>query len=214
MKLHVLRLPLSDLQGRIETLEALQDNLKNSRELKDFCCDVYEQRKEQAIMLAQALHEHYSVLEARDVVREGVACIVDAQVAGKLLKAAAAVLKNSSKYCARQITRIRQNEGPLLAIVGTHGVPAAIVDEALYRKAKKHLPNPAKNPTVPSNNPGSREIVLPKVATYEQARNQALDIIGKVEVHSGTPYVGKLEWVKEKLLVEIGMAGSKNSIRL
>ncbi len=37
----------------------------------------------------------------------------------------------------------------------------------------------------------SREIVLPKVQTYEQARNKALEIIGEVDVHSGKPQLGK-----------------------
>lgn len=37
-----------------------------------------------------------------------------------------------------------------------------------------------------------REVVLPKVQTYEQARNKALEIIGKVDQRTGMPHVGNL----------------------
>lgn len=43
------------------------------------------------------------------------------------------------------------------------------------------------------------EIVLPKVQTYEQARNKALEIIGEVDAHTGLPHPGKLKPCENKI---------------
>ena len=45
-----------------------------------------------------------------------------------------------------------------------------------------------------------REVILPKVKTYEQARNKALEIIGEVDVHTGEPHLGRLGTEKGKIL--------------
>lgn len=60
---------------------------------------------------------------------------------------------------------------------------------------------------------GVREKVLPKVDTYEQALNQALEIIGEVDVHSGTPHLGK-QGVSIDKIVGRDWHGNKVTIRL
>lgn len=45
-----------------------------------------------------------------------------------------------------------------------------------------------------------REIILPKVKTYEQARNQALEIIGEVDVHTGEKIIGRIGIGKGKVV--------------
>lgn len=44
-----------------------------------------------------------------------------------------------------------------------------------------------------------REIILPRVKTYEQARNKGLEIIGEVDRHTGIPMTGKQGSVDGKL---------------
>lgn len=58
-----------------------------------------------------------------------------------------------------------------------------------------------------------REKVLEKVATYEQARNKALEIIGEVDTHTGTPHLGKQDVCKGKI-VGRDWHGDKVTIRL
>lgn len=58
-----------------------------------------------------------------------------------------------------------------------------------------------------------REQVLPRVATYEQARNKGLEIIGKVDPHAGNPHIGKMGVCKGKLDGR-EWYGDKVSIRL
>lgn len=59
----------------------------------------------------------------------------------------------------------------------------------------------------------SREKMLPKVKTYEQARNQALEIIGEVNPHSGQPHLGKQGICKDNLVGRT-WHGDKVTIRL
>ncbi|OQA35359.1 MAG: hypothetical protein BWY54_00610 [Candidatus Dependentiae bacterium ADurb.Bin331] len=60
---------------------------------------------------------------------------------------------------------------------------------------------------------GKREIVLARVKTYEQARNKALEIIGKVDPHAGNPHIGTLG-VGEGLIVGRRWYGKKVILRL
>lgn len=69
--------------------------------------------------------------------------------------------------------------------------------EAEVGASKEYLANflekhPQSNAKLGFRSAGKREIVLPKVATYEHARNKALEIIGEVDVHSGKPMIGKM----------------------
>lgn len=59
----------------------------------------------------------------------------------------------------------------------------------------------------------SREQMLPRVKTYEQARNKALEIIGEVDPHSGIPHIGKQGVCKDKL-VGRSWHGDKVTLRL
>jgi hypothetical protein len=57
------------------------------------------------------------------------------------------------------------------------------------------------------------ELILPKVKTYEQARNMGLKIIGDVDVHTGVPIVGK-QGIVENNLCGRRWHGHKVTIRL
>lgn len=71
---------------------------------------------------------------------------------------------------------------------------------------KSHLAK-QRNQKSPNNNvsdtkciSAKREVVLPKVQTYEQARNKALEIIGDVDWNSGKPHLGKQDICKDKIV--------------
>jgi hypothetical protein len=45
----------------------------------------------------------------------------------------------------------------------------------------------------------SGEKILPKMKTYDEARNKALELIGKVDSQSGIPHIGRIKACKDKL---------------
>ncbi len=71
--------------------------------------------------------------------------------------------------------------------------------EGMLLKAGK-LSN-EKTPFIDSHtNIPKREKSIPRMKTYEQARNKALELIGKVDPHTATPHVGKFGKLKGKII--------------
>src|SRR5690606_15880060 len=60
---------------------------------------------------------------------------------------------------------------------------------------------------------GQREKSLEKLASYEQARNKALEVIGEVDMHSAVPHMGKQGICKNKI-VGSRWHGGKVSVRI
>lgn len=54
-----------------------------------------------------------------------------------------------------------------------------------------------------------REQILPKMKTYDEARNKALEIIGNVDPHSAVPHIGELHACKDKIC---GLRWEKNKV--
>jgi hypothetical protein len=75
-----------------------------------------------------------------------------------------------------------------------------------------HAPN-CHCEVLPNNSLSTREIVLPRVNTYGEARKKAIEIIGNTDPHLGTPYVGKFGVCKNKI-AGIRWNGDKTVIRL
>jgi len=91
--------------------------------------------------------------------------------------------------------------------------PVATTPEGIAVNVPAQVEGAAAQETVLARNNGSnkggtssgitseakREIVLPKVETYEQARNKALEIIGETGEDKGIPHIGKMGACKKKI---------------
>ena len=121
-------------------------------------------------------------------------------------------IRNWSKN-ATQSMRNALNKQPLASCAGTE---AHICDEAaknLFTKMEggsQKIGNKTQKVCPISL---SREKVLPKMKSYEQARNKALEIIGKVDNSTCKPHIGNVG-IGENKIVGTNWHGNKISLRL
>lgn len=137
-------------------------------------------------------------LSVRDCIK-GVATFGTTMVAQQKMLRGFGSLYNSARVKAIEFA----NKNPLVAPEAYMATP-----EGLLFKATSDVQTCANYKSL---NPATREIVLPKVKTYEQARNKALEIIGEVDPHTGKPHIGKMGVCEGKIS---GMDWHKGKVTL
>ena len=135
---------------------------------------------------------HNKELTLRDGIKGAVTLGTGMYAQGKMLKGLNSFY-STTKAKALEFAKNNPLATPAEYVTTPEGVLFKVVNEVNNRNT--HLENPPLHPKTPS-----REVIFPKVKTYEQARNQALEIIGKVDPHSGKPSVGNLGVGEGKLV--------------
>lgn len=104
---------------------------------------------------------------------------------------------------------------PVTSVTTAEGIEVkvahSIEELAAFKEIQKT--NQHSNPLSSFTSKPSREQMLPRVKTYEQARNKALEIIGEVDQNSGIPHIGKQGVCKDQL-VGRSWHGDKVTLRL
>lgn len=141
----------------------------------------------------------------RDGIKGATALGVGIYAQGKLLKGLSSIYKTAKT----KATEFAQ-KNPLVSPVEYMATPEGILFRVPEEKTKNFGLNDLRKNLHDSIN---REKIFPKVKTYEQARNKALEVIGQVDPTTGKAYIGKIGVGKEKI-VGRGWHDGKVTLRL
>jgi len=107
-----------------------------------------------------------------------------------------------AKNLAKQAPEFARNSFAKLPLAAVAGPDAHICNEAPKRFFAK-MENAGQKISNKTQKicpmPSSREKILPKMKSYEQARNKALEIIGDVDSSTGKPHIGKFGVCRNKI---------------
>lgn len=142
-------------------------------------------------------------INSRDICKFGACALVSWKAQGKLNRGLGK-LYSGAKTKAVAFAKNSSSATPQQYMSTPEGL--------LFKSIKESTNQPNANNGI-LNTIVKREQVLPKVKTYEQARNLALKIIGKVDPHSGKPHIGTVG-VGEGKIVGRRWHGKKVIMRL
>lgn len=142
----------------------------------------------------QEIQERASHVTFQDVVREGTALTVENLITTRAFATFGKIAKATKLHGNELVQRIAQTvKNPEVIATTVEGIEIrAVATQVGENSVLKEAAQAVRN--------GGQEVILSKVQTYEQARNEALKIIGKIDPNSGIPHVGRFGVCENKIV--------------
>jgi len=159
--------------------------------------------------LYSSVKKKWDETSGRDRVRKGAQLATEWYLPTKCLKLILPICSRGSQQIrdwskkATQSVRIALQDQPLAYCAGTEAHICNDTTKNLLAKMEgvgQKSGNLTKKTQKKFQAPLSREKILPKMKSYEQARNKALEIIGDVDRPTGQPHIGKIDIFKGKIV--------------